>query len=99
MLIFRPLTPPPPPNSGRCFVFPCPIVRVVSTLGGMYYCLTLPLEYLNSAQEKAMQDRRKFHARERELHNGRLAMIAIVCLSVQSALAGEDSLARLFGLF
>ncbi|CAM9574448.1 unnamed protein product [Ectocarpus sp. 4 AP-2014] len=52
-----------------------------------------------TAQEKAMQDRRKFHARERELHNGRLAMIAIVCLSVQSALAGEDSLARLFGLF
>lgn len=52
-----------------------------------------------SAQEKAMQERRKFHARERELHNGRMAMIAITCLSVQSALAGEDSLARLLGLF
>lgn len=53
----------------------------------------------SSAQEKAMQVRRKFHARERELHNGRLAMVAIACLSVQSLLAGEDSLARLLGLF
>lgn len=46
-----------------------------------------------------MEERRKFHARERELHNGRMAMIAVTCLSIQSALAGEDSLARLFGLF
>eukprot|EP00752_Nemacystus_decipiens_P012001 g10640.t1 len=52
-----------------------------------------------TAQEKAMEERRKFHARERELHNGRMAMIAITCLSIQSALAGEDSLARLLGLF
>ncbi|CAN0013290.1 unnamed protein product [Scytosiphon promiscuus] len=52
-----------------------------------------------TAEERAMEERRKFHARERELHNGRMAMIAVVCLSIQSALAGEDSLARLFGLF
>ncbi|CAM9592646.1 unnamed protein product [Laminaria digitata] len=52
-----------------------------------------------TAQGKAMQVRRKFHARERELHNGRLAMVAIACLSLQSLLAGEDSLARLLGLF
>lgn len=51
------------------------------------------------SHERAMVDRRSLHARERELHNGRLAMIAIACLSIQSFMAGEDSLARLMGLF
>lgn len=50
-------------------------------------------------EEVMMEGQTKLLARERELHNGRLAMVGVACLSLQSILAGEDSLARLLGLF